>query len=98
MDSFAINCHAENHHWTRLSGLPTAVVRGVVKEMEVLRVCDLCESERRDTYILPTFALKKRKYTYVQGYKIKTAKGDSRPGRSAYRAVLLAREFKDVIS
>lgn len=96
MDTWALQCRSENHHWTRTGEAASKVVRGIIREIEVIRHCAKCDAHRTDIYSLPTFALLKRRYRYAPDFKLKVEKGEERPDRAAFRAAYLARELKDL--
>lgn len=104
MDTLALECRSENHRWTRvyqsnsskaLAGRYTVVTKGVLKQLEVLRVCITCDSERTDVYSIPSFNLEKRIYRYSEIFK---GGKHSRLNRSEYRAAYLVREMKELFN
>jgi len=100
MDTQALRCRSENHLWVRISEAVTGVRRGTITQIEVVRLCGSCDTERVDTYDLPSFELKKRRYHYTTAFKPIKAKGEKsvRLPRTAYRAAYLTRELKEMFA
>src|SRR5574338_950728 len=100
LDTYALQCRSENHHWKRVGELVVSTTRkGIVQEIQVDRVCPLCDTIREDIYKLPTFELVKRRYRAPASYRAVKMKGyTGRVSRQSYRAAYLARALKELLS
>lgn len=97
----SLRCHAEGHAWVRTSEFVTATNRrGVITEIEVIRVCASCEAGRVETYSIPTFKLVKRRYAIPKEYRVTRVKGDptTKLRKQDYVAAYLSRELKELLS
>lgn len=100
METLALQCRSENHRWERTyqsknKSSKTVVRNGKLKQLEVVRFCSVCDSERTDVYSIPSFNLTQRTYRYSEIFK-----GGKHPRllRSEYRAAYLVREMKELFS